>query len=282
MQRKPTSIAKVRYIDADTTSMSGLLRNMLGNQTPSDGPGYSCGYHGGSPNRMVIQLLGLCPKLRAIRFMKHLQPLGFGPEIWTVRIERNAATRSDASRPVFGQSPGDKAHVDHTISHGLSLSSPPPSKPFACPEPPSALFTITTRFDFTFTTGRDGSYRAYADRWITALREHPSFARIYKQANFGVLPIALDDIGALYQRQIDGGWANRLEVITAPRIESWSLHQFDAFGSLCGSTLTTLILADKYTPSNTEISFNDIPELTTTIERLLPLLRVFHVSMSGI
>lgn len=226
------------------------------------------------------------PSIRLVKFGIGRSRVMPGEEFWTVDLT------GDKSAPgiddfLFRDSTGiltkRSGHIDHVTSISLSLSSPPPKtiipKVF---EPPTTHFTLSSHFDVTFKTNKDGSYRRYADEWLQAFREHPSFARLHTFVNFGRFPISLDDIGQLIQRQIDTESPYRLQGIYASRILTWSLTDLRSFSVVAGSSLVLLVLAHNYNPKTTTISFRDLPALKYIIKHQLPHLRNLELSMNGI
>lgn len=140
-------------------------------------------------------MLGDCPGLRLINFGDRDAPLKEGREVWTVKLVRDPAVRNSTEIiPLFGDATGDEGHIDHVSSVSFSLSSPPLPKLFTRPRIPAMDFTLISRFDFSMKTDENNAFRHYLDAWIRALRDHAYFPYIYKRADFGALPVSLDDI----------------------------------------------------------------------------------------
>jgi hypothetical protein len=217
----------------------------------------------------VSLLVAECSTLRKITFGPPYLP--FGHDFWEVHI----LSRNPDSPARF------TAHIDHCRNARLYLSKLPQKEILPLPTP-SDDYTISCRLDLDMIAPEGYPYRRNAPAWMAALADAPYFGDLYQAVELGRLPVTIDHLIRLYQRQIDKGYKERLAIMIANRAPSWYPADLRRLGEVCGATLTTLKLANKYSPYRSGCAFPELPELVSIIRQYLPNLHTFHFSLRGV
>jgi hypothetical protein len=232
-------------------------------------------------NRLVQKLRQKCPNMRAVKF-------GRGQFGWSENIRSG---RDDS----YGYCTEWTAHLDRDASSDPScnivefqriarhyLDSAPPTY-IECPHAPSAHYSARLRFDLELNSA---SGTPLTEDWLKSLRNDTLWADLYTQISVDELPITLDDLGTLYQRQIAAGHSTRLQDIQATGVEPWSAYQFEGFASIASASLVSLnfvsILGREYHLRPSAISFADLPSLSRSIRTHLPNLKKLQLFVKHI
>ncbi|KAI9634520.1 uncharacterized protein MKK02DRAFT_38051 [Dioszegia hungarica] len=99
--------------------------------------------------------------------------------------------------------------------------------------------------------------------------------------------ITLDHLTRIYQRQMDGGYAERLKYITATPLARFDMGQFRTFARTASASLTSLILArgDRVASNSSlvaRIRLADLASFSLIVREYLPNLTQLYIAMSDI
>lgn len=241
---------------------------------------------------VVLLLRAKFPSLRRIRFA------AFFPRQYTYTVHAD---------PDRSEELDDVWHIDCVEERAFQIDRAP--TPISSPLSLSPdYYTARYRFDVRFDAyderdstssepswvgeqehvDSDGSSagRTHSDKselWVAAMKEAEGFEGLYRVADFGMLSLALEDIGEIAQRQISSGHpvADRLRTITAGNIAPYEVYDFELFASAVSASLTSLKLGTE-SFNSVRITFADLPAIFAIIKSDLPLLRDLTLAVGGI
>lgn len=235
---------------------------------------YLNNYHLETYNLIVPPLLTSCPKLLRILFGGPYDH--FGRQSWVVEFGPNRFSP-------------EKSLIKLSSHLKVSPRSPPKDRrPLA--SPPNT--EIIRRFDFSVMPEDKAPSEESALEWKKALKEGSFFGKIYKAIKLGSIPLTIDDLIHLYQRQIDAGYAARLQHISALNVSPYDISELGSLARISGGGLRVLILAKECPLYEDEdgtsyedgikLSFDDLPSLISLVRNDLPNLEILHLNMKGI
>jgi hypothetical protein len=237
-------------------------------------------------NALVSSLQAKCENVRII--LMGAEYAAFGKDSWDIHLVRK--DRDAMGNGGEGDADGKDGHIDVNRTVTFDPSSEPPTT-MDVPPLPDRL-SVRWRYDLNlyhhpgtniFKPARP-FVGTYVDRWLKMLRE-ASWPLAVRAVHLDCLPVTLDDLGELYERQISAGCARRLETIIAPCLVAWSVDQLSSFSLLAGSSLTSLdLVTSSYLERsfNTKVSFADLPSITTIVRDHLPNLNTLRIALLGI
>lgn len=239
-------------------------------------------------NALVPSLQAKCENVRVILMGAEYTFMAFGKDSWEIHLVRKDG---DAEGKVEeGEPDGKDGYIDINRTVTFDPSSEPPMTIDAPPLPDR--LSVRWRYDLNLYHHRGTNIfkparpfvGTYVDQWLKTLRE-ASWPLAVRAVHLDFLPVTLDHLGELYERQISAGWARGLETIIAPCLVAWSVDQLSSFSLLAGSSLTSLdLVTSSYLERsfNTTVSFADLPSMTTIVRDHLPNLNTLRIALLGI
>lgn len=239
---------------------------------------------------LIIPPLRLkCSRLRKIQFGTQ-RPTTY-MAFWVISLAGVEEDPPGERAKILKEEGIEGEHIDYMVSYtprvtGLPPDMPPKGSYFSCPLPPKPAWTIRRSFDLYLIPSDILVDGELADKWAKAFKEGEDFDHLNEVIDFSNLPIDLDTITDIYNRQISSGHRPRLSSISALHINPYSISDFQTLAKIAGSSLTSLDLHNcwrqRYSEERTNILFDDLPELTHIIRKYLPNLSKLWIAMSGI
>jgi hypothetical protein len=174
-------------------------------------------------------------------------------------------------------------HVEILDSHLYDVQDPPPTT-----LPESSAYsdgrTVTQRYDLELDTGdiwRRGAWPCAA--WLAAVRS-AGMGNVYRAADFGDLPICLDDLARIYTLQAERQYTVWMERITASGIGPIHVGVFQHFAELASGWLTILCLTlpGRYNDATVGMTFEDFHDSAQHLCVYTPNLRILCIALKGI
>lgn len=227
-------------------------------------------------NYIVPPLRRKCRGLREIMFGCRYQPFAGTGATWRVEFDQPVADINQSHEL-------DTGRIEHIRYLDHHLADGPPTAFVNPPVPPSPGYTVNHFFDlWTYPTQPFPS--ALSELWLSVIRDHPMYAHIYGAVHFFNLPINLQLLETIYERQATVGNAGRLEYVKSSGISPFDLRDFQRFAVIASTSLHTLHLFDDEDrpQERTMLSFRDLPALIHIIETHLPTLEDLRLSVKDI
>lgn len=178
-------------------------------------------------------------------------------------------------------------HINYRRTLQISSARSPPStvnSVFTCPLPPNDSYTISAREDITIQHDYGGD--GMGEGWSSAAIRGSLFDCVHQAVELDRVPVTLDDLSTIYTRQASANYTERLNTISALALVPFDIPQFRQFAVISGNYLTSLRLLDNGfvgpTTSSPQLTFADLPTLTSLVKTRLPNLVWLDISLGDV
>ncbi|KAI9633806.1 uncharacterized protein MKK02DRAFT_38464 [Dioszegia hungarica] len=271
--RQRVSCAAVQAIDATGMNLVQSFQRQLGLEELFAGEGKKdrleeyLGRYNPELTRLVIPpLRKKFPNLQGVHFGTYYTQLG--APVWRINF----------NRPVPSANPPPRG-VPTTYKDGLDLGG--------------NLFIVHCYIpklsDFPYSVGAEpleAPWRHFGgdlffDVQFQSADPELGPGTLYEAIDLAELPVLMEDLTRLYQRQIDYGSPYRLKSIQAMFCSPCRLEDFQLFAHVASHSLVQLQLAGGFR-DDVLLSFKDLPVMIETITTLPPQLEQLWIALKGI